>query len=155
MSSFNQENGAAAECVGAVVIGRDEGDRLRLCLESVLPQVRETVYVDSESSDGSALLAKRMGAGAIALSAAHAFTAARARNVGWKRILESMPSSEFVQFVDGDCVLNGGWITKAVNAFAAKPQAAIIYGHVREMRPDRNIYHRLAAMEWNTPTGLT
>ena len=141
--------------VGAVVIGRNEGDRLRVCLESVLPHVDATVYVDSGSVDGSAALATRLGAHALELSPGTPFTAARARNVGWKRILELNPGIQYIQFVDGDCALAESWIGAAVAALAAHPETAVVCGHVREDRRDRNIYHRLAGMEWDTPVGLT
>lgn len=155
MSSFSPENHTATSCVGAVVIGRNEGDSLRLCLESVLPYAVETVYVDSGSSDGSAAMATRRGARTIDLSIDVPFTAARARNVGWKRLLESEPETQYVQFVDGDCTIDPSWINKAVAEFAIHPEAGIIYGHVRETWPNRNIYHRLAAMEWDTPVGIS
>ncbi len=155
MSSISSESGAATSCVGAVVIGRNEGERLRMCLESVLPQVRETVYVDSGSTDGSVALAARMGAEVVDLTADFGFTAARARNAGWMKLLERYPDIRYVQFVDGDCVVDRSWIGTAQSEFANRPEVAIIFGHVREAQPTRNIYHRLAAMEWDTPVGLT
>ncbi len=155
MSSYSSENRPARSGVSAVVIGRNEGDRLRSCLESVLPHVDETVYVDSGSTDGSAAMATSMGAHIIELSEAVAFTAARGRNVGWKRILERNPSTQYVQFVDGDCTLDESWISNALAEFAKHADVAIICGHVQEEWPTRNIYHRLAAMEWDTPTGRT
>ncbi len=145
----------ATSCVGAVVIGRNEGDRLRACLESVLPQTRYSVYVDSGSTDGSAALARRMGVHSIELSAARRFTAGRGRNAGWRRVVERNPEVQFVQFVDGDCVLDPSWVNTAVAEFDSHPEAAIILGHVRETRPRRNIYHRLASLEWDTPTGVS
>ena len=40
--------------VGVVVIGRNEGERLKRCLASILAQHQgPVVYVDSGSSDGS------------------------------------------------------------------------------------------------------
>jgi glycosyltransferase involved in cell wall biosynthesis len=155
MSSFSQENTPRASSVGAVVIGRNEGDRLRACLASVLPCASGTVYVDSGSSDGSVELATQMGAEAIELSTSIMFTAARARNVGWKRIVERNPSIEFVQFVDGDCTLTPEWIQAALAEFGNQPKAGVIFGHVRELEPKKNIYHRLAEMEWDTPPGVT
>ena len=38
--------------VGCVIIGRNEGDRLRRCLMSLVDQVAAVVYVDSGSTDG-------------------------------------------------------------------------------------------------------
>ena len=37
--------------IGLVAIGRNEGDRLRRCLESAIGQVAQIVYVDSGSGD--------------------------------------------------------------------------------------------------------
>ena len=39
--------------LGVVAIGRNEGERLRRCLESVRKQCAHVVYVDSGSKDGS------------------------------------------------------------------------------------------------------
>src|SRR5207253_7864376 len=46
------------------------------------------------------------------------------------------------------------WISDAVREFASHPEVAIVSGHVREKLPRRNIYHRLAAIEWDTPVGV-
>ena len=89
--------------IGTVVIGRNEGERLRACLASVLPGIDAVVYVDSGSTDGSVDLARDMGAVVLPLDMAMPFTAARARNVGFRRLLSLHPHVCFVQFVDGDC----------------------------------------------------
>jgi len=100
-------------------------------------------------------LATRLGARTLELTSGIPFTAARARNVGWTRILELNPGIQYIQFVDGDCTLAESWIRAAVAALAAQPETAVVCGHVREDRRNRNIYHRLAGMEWETPVGLT
>jgi hypothetical protein len=41
-----------------------------------------------------------------------------------------------------------------VSAITALPETAIVCGHLMETQPDRNVYHRLAAMEWDTPVGV-
>ena len=43
---------------GVVLIGRNEGERLRRCLESVLKLTNRVAYADSASSDGSVELAR-------------------------------------------------------------------------------------------------
>ena len=52
--------------VSVVVIGRNEGQRLAKCLESIRQAeavaIGEVIYVDSASTDGSAELASRYGA---------------------------------------------------------------------------------------------
>ena len=66
--------------VGAVVIGRNEGERLLRCLDAMLPQVERVVYVDSGSTDDSVAEAQKRGVEVVALDLQLPFTAARARN---------------------------------------------------------------------------
>ena len=51
--------------IGLVVIGRNEGERLRTCLQSVLSAGRAVVYVDSGSADDSVLLLLARSLGAV------------------------------------------------------------------------------------------
>ena len=53
--------------VGVVVIGRNEGERLRRCLVSVRSQADRVVYVDSGSSDGSPHVAAALGVEVVQL----------------------------------------------------------------------------------------
>ena len=46
-----------SDAVGVVVIGRNEGERLRRCLTSAVREAHHLLYVDSGSSDGSVELA--------------------------------------------------------------------------------------------------
>ena len=48
--------------LGIVIIGRNEGERLRRCLASVVGRGYTVIYVDSGSTDGSVELAEAMGA---------------------------------------------------------------------------------------------
>ena len=50
------EYGSILERVGVVVIGRNEGERLRVCLGSLGALAARTVYVDSGSSDPESCL---------------------------------------------------------------------------------------------------
>ncbi|HEX3450413.1 MAG TPA: glycosyltransferase, partial [Isosphaeraceae bacterium] len=65
--------------MGIVAIGRNEGERLRRCLSSVVGRDLPVVYVDSNSTDGSAELARSLGAEVVELNLSRSFTAARAR----------------------------------------------------------------------------
>ena len=96
--------------IGVVVIGRNEGERLRRCLKSVTGITERVVYVDSGSTDGSVAMAFDMGLGVVELDLHIPFTAARARNEGSKLLLQLAPSLDYIQFVDGDCELVGGWL---------------------------------------------
>src|SRR5438046_7765953 len=60
--------------IGIVVIGRNEGERLRRCLRS-LPAAAQRIYVDSESADGSATWARSQGVAVVELTAPPKHTA--------------------------------------------------------------------------------
>jgi len=138
-----------------VIIGRNEGERLRRCLESANEADVPIIYVDSGSSDGSVDLAKSFGVETVELDQAVPFTAARARNVGWRRIRELAPQATCVQFVDGDCELIPGWVVGAESHLLANPRVAAVGGRLRERHPEHSIYNRLCDMEWDTPSGET
>jgi GT2 family glycosyltransferase len=139
--------------VGAVVIGRNEGERLRRCIESLRGEVSQLVYVDSGSTDGSVDLAQRLGAHVIQLDLSQPFTAARARNMGFRHLFEGASCPEYVQFVDGDCEVEQGWITAARNYLISHPQVGVVFGRRRERFPENSIYNRLCDLEWDIPPG--
>jgi GT2 family glycosyltransferase len=139
--------------LGIIIIGRNEGERLRRCLASVGGADAVVVYVDSGSSDGSVKLARQMGAQAVELDLDNGFSAARARNAGFDHLMRGNPSLQLVQFIDGDCELNGEWMTKAREALLARPDVAVVCGRRRERHPEASVYNRLCDMEWNTPSG--
>lgn len=141
--------------VGLVVIGRNEGDRLRQCLNSVTGKVARIVYVDSGSTDGSIELARSLGVDVVELDLSTPFTAARARNAGFDHLLCAEPQLDFVQFVDGDCEIVEGWIDRAEKALVANPNVAVVCGRRRERFPEQTIYNQLCDIEWNTPVGET
>ena len=138
--------------IGVVVIGRNEGERLRRCLVSVGKVI---IYVDSGSTDGSAAMAESLGVPVAALDMTCPFTAARARNVGWQQLLTLMPDVKAIQFVDGDCEVAPTWIDTAARFLDAHPQVAAVCGRRRERHPERSIYNRLCDLEWDTPIGET
>ena len=86
--------------IGIVVIGRNEGNRLKASLLSVIGEQRTVVYVDSGSTDGSVQLANSLGVNVVDLDLSIPFTAARARNAGFSHLLQLKPDIEFVQFVE-------------------------------------------------------
>ena len=53
--------------LGVVAIGRNEGERLRCCLNSVVGRGLPVVYVDSSSTDSSVELARSMGVEVVEL----------------------------------------------------------------------------------------
>jgi len=139
--------------IGIVVIGRNEGERLKRCLDSLMNESAQVVYVDSGSTDGSLALAERSGAHIVQLDLSIPFSAGRARNVGFKFLSERLNKMEQVQFIDGDCELCEGWIGYALTYLAGNPQCAVVAGRVKEKYPEATIYNRLCDIEWNTPVG--
>lgn len=136
--------------IAAVVIGRNEGARLDTCLRSL--RGLRTIYVDSGSSDGSADLAQAAGVELIELDAMGGFSAARGRNAGLMRMTAD-PTIRYIQMVDGDCVLEPGWIATGAAALDADPTVGAVFGRLREIDPEASIYSWLCDVEWAVPTG--
>lgn len=141
------------ERIGAVVIGRNEGDRLVRCLQSLHDTGGPVVYVDSDSTDDSVARAGELGAHVVALDTSVPFTAARARNAGLRALRTRWPRCEYVQFVDGDCEVVAGWIPAAAEYLDTHPRVAVVCGRRRERFPQASLYNRLCDLEWDTPVG--
>jgi GT2 family glycosyltransferase len=147
--------GALAEnAVGVVVIGRNEGERLKRCLRSLINQgAGPIVYVDSGSVDDSVAFSRSLGVIVVNLDTSIPFTMARGRNAGFEELSRRFPALRWVQFVDGDCEVQADWIARARLAIEARPDVAAVCGRRRERHPEASIYNRLADMEWNAPVG--
>jgi len=139
--------------IGIVVIGRNEGERLIRCLDSLPWAESIVVYVDSGSTDGSVEAAQARGARVVSLDMAQPFTAARARNAGLAALQDAGISEGYVQFIDGDCALDPAWIPTARAFLDAHPEVAVACGRRRERFPEASIYNRLCDFEWDTPIG--
>lgn len=138
---------------GAVVIGRNEGERLFKCLQSLMDSLDKVVYVDSGSTDGSCGLAESLGVDVLQLDLSIPFTAARARNEGFEKLLERHPDIAFVQMVDGDCIVADDWLRTATETIEADPGLAIVCGQRREIYPNATPYNHLCHMEWSGEPG--
>lgn len=137
--------------VGIVVIGRNEGQRLVRCLQSLAGQY--VVYVDSGSTDGSIEQSGKYGATLEQLDMTAPFTAARARNAGCRRLLKDYPELEYVQFVDGDCLVTEKWLDAAYRCLEADSGLAVVCGRRRELDKDSSVYNMLCDIEWDSPVG--
>ena len=139
--------------IGIVIIGRNEGERLIRCIQSLHEHIANTVYVDSASTDHSIEAAKKLGAHTLVLDMLKPFTAARARNAGFAELLKFSPETEFVQFVDGDCEVLNHWVKVAATFLQDNPQIAVVSGVLNERFPDKTIYNTLCDLEWKMPIG--
>jgi len=111
------------------------------------------VYVDSGSTDGSAAVARACGVAVVELEMSVPFTAARARNEGFRRLRELNPDLSYVQFVDGDCELVDGWPEKAAMFLRDHEDVAVVCGRLREKHPEQSVYNMLCDIEWDVPDG--
>jgi glycosyltransferase involved in cell wall biosynthesis len=139
--------------LAVVVIGRNEGERLRACLESIRSASNraepiELIYVDSNSTDGSVELAASFGAKTLVLDRGKQ-TAARARNAGWRT-----STARFILFLDGDTILERDFVSRAWKEFADE-HVAVVCGHRRELRPEGSLYNRILDLDWIYPSGRT
>ncbi|WP_323846374.1 glycosyltransferase family 2 protein [Microbulbifer magnicolonia] len=144
--------------VGIVVIGRNEGERLRNCLISLQAWDCPRIYVDSGSSDGSVALAKSYGYPVLELDTAKPLSAARARNEGLTALRRQAPNISYVQFIDGDCTLEAGWLQSARAYFddrvAGRDRLAVLCGHLHERHAQSTVFTQLCELEWQGPVGV-
>lgn len=144
----------ARPVIDAVAIGRNEGERLIRCLDSLnAAGLRRIVYVDSGSTDGSVAAAEARGATVVALDTSIGFTAARARNAGAAALPSGADAADYIQFIDGDCTLDPGWIPLAADFLTRNAEIAVACGRRREIAPEASVYNRLIDAEWATPVG--
>lgn len=136
--------------IAVVVIGRNEGARLVASLASLKGVVSQIVYVDSGSTDDSLQVAREAGARVVELDLSIPFTAARARNAGFEA-LDPMP--EFVQFIDGDCMVEPGWISLGLDTISKHQEIGIVTGWRSEIHPDASVYNDMVDFEWHRPPG--
>lgn len=144
------QQSSPSDVLGVVVIGRNEGERLRRCLNSLLDSTRSIVYVDSGSSDGSVAMSRSLGVEVVDLDLRTAFTAARARNEGFWHLVRVRPDLKYVFFVDGDCEVLPGWVDVATQFLDSRPDIAAVCGRLRERHPEKSVYNLLCDLEWES-----
>lgn len=133
--------------LSVVIVGRNEGERLTRCIQSVyaahhLPPDTEIIYVDSNSQDQSPEHARQLGAKVLVVHPPRP-AAAIGRNAGWK-----VATGEYILFLDGDTLLNPDFIQAALTALENDPQLAIVWGHRREIYPQKSVYQRVLDLDW-------
>lgn len=138
--------------LGAVAIGRNEGDRLKACLRSLVPVCDRVVYVDSGSRDDSVAFARSLGVEVVELDQSIPFTAARARNAGAEALLAGGPL-DLVQFVDGDCRVEAAWLEAGTAAMQADPDLGLVTGWRTELHPEATVYNQMCEVDWHRPAG--
>jgi glycosyltransferase involved in cell wall biosynthesis len=100
--------------ISFIIIGKNEGWRLKKCLHSIAYIIEqdkivdyEIIYVDSKSTDNSVELAKQHGAKVYLVIGE--CNAAIARNIGAKEAI-----GDILFFIDGDMELLSGFLPKVI-----------------------------------------
>ncbi|PCK08874.1 MAG: glycosyl transferase [Alteromonadaceae bacterium] len=152
---FMDKQTANASDLGFVVIGRNEGDRLKAGLRAIQTLCPDSpvVYVDSGSTDDSVAFATSLDMAVVELDLSIPFTAARARNAGFDALIAKTPGLAYVQFMDGDCEVQPGWIEAALDTLATHHDIGIVSGRRVEKFPEASTFNTLIDIEWDTPIG--
>ncbi|MGB2866969.1 MAG: glycosyltransferase family 2 protein [Bacteroidota bacterium] len=121
-----------------IVIGRNEGDKLRKCFDSIFLAISqnqldgaEVLYVDSSSTDQSVELARSYQSVKV-FRISSGFNAAVARNIG---ALES--KGDFLFFVDGDMAIVSDFLALVIDK-SDELKYDFVTGHVSYQMIDKN-----------------
>jgi len=141
------------ENLGIVVVGRNEGERLRGCFSSLLKHSYPIVYVDSMSNDGSVEYAKSIDVDVVLLDNSKPLNASRARNSGFEFLYRNNPQLQYIHFIDGDCEIDRKWPEYVIELLERNSKYAVVFGILDEKYRNSNIYTRLCDIEWKKNTG--
>ncbi len=139
--------------IAVIVIGLNEEKNLKQCLSPlaglILPSCTlEIIYVDSGSTDKSVEIAESfLNVRVVNLNDSNP-SAAKARNLG-----VSVTDSEYIQFIDGDSVLDDLWLKKAFSILSSDDSIGAVFGAIEEVGEQNNIYMKVCRFDWYIPPG--
>ena len=133
--------------ISVVIIGLNVRRYLHQCIRAVQAsnyprELLEIIYVDSGSSDTSQEIARSYRDVRVLCLNTDKPNAAKGRNAGL-----NASRFELIQFVDADSYLHPDWLLEATENMQGK--TAAVAGGLFERYPNKNIYHRMAGVEWN------
>ncbi|MCC6907846.1 MAG: glycosyltransferase family 2 protein [Phycisphaerales bacterium] len=135
-----------------IIIGRNEGERLRRAIASIPQNEGHSLYVDSGSTDGSIEIARSLVA-VHQLNPSTPFSAARARAEGVEVLAREYARVDYIQFLDGDCELASEWLRQAAAYLDQHEDVAIVCGQLSEAQSDVLLYRKLSPQTWKQPAG--
>lgn len=131
--------------VSVVIIGLNEEKYLGECIQSVKDSVDvgidSIIYVDSGSSDASVDIAVKHDVTVVNISNPYR-SPGYSRNIGLEEV-----KTRFVLFIDGDMVLDAGFLAAALPKFN-EPDIACVFGGIVERYPTKDIFHRGVSIDW-------
>ena len=139
--------------ISVIVIGLNEEKVIGECLSSISGLklsdcILEVIYVDSGSTDKSIKIAESFSnVRVVSLNDANP-SAAKARNLG-----VSVTNSEFIQFVDGDSILDEQWLKIALPILSSDNSIGAVFGSIEEVDKKSNIYMKVCQFDWYMPPG--
>lgn len=139
--------------LSVVVIGLNEAARLHACLTAVMATrpagcALEVIYVDSGSRDGSVAIAESIPGVKVLQLRVPQPSAAKARNLGLR-----YARGAYVQLIDGDSVVQPGWLEIGLRCLQQSPDMACVFGHCIEMFPARSVYMHVCSLDWHIKPG--
>jgi hypothetical protein len=69
-------------------------------------------------------------------------------NEGFQCVCNDCVRARYVQFVDGDCEVQAGWLATAQSFLNEHPTVAVVCGR-RRRYPEHSIYNLLCDLEWD------
>lgn len=118
--------------LSVVIVARNEQERIRGCIESVLElgetvELSEVILVDSNSSDGTVDIATEYPITVLQIPTDELSTPGAGRQVGFQHT-----SGDLVLFVDGDVHVTDGWLEDAIQLVKRDSKIAGVDGHLGE-----------------------
>jgi len=137
--------------VSVVVIGLNVEPFIAQCLRAIFNlkypiHLLDIIYVDSGSSDKTLEIVNKFAPVRVIELNTISPNAAKGRNAGWLAA-----QHELIQFVDADSYLDSNWLRIAIQQLNGSVGA--VAGTLRERYSKRNLYHRMANLEWNIRVG--
>ncbi len=145
------QSGPILPPISVVVIGLNVESFISSCLQAIYrshypTNLIEVIYVDGGSTDITLDIVRSFRTVKLIQLNTSTPNAAKGRNAGFHAA-----NHDLVQFVDADSYLNPHWLITAVKQIGGSVGA--VAGTLHERFPNRNLFHRMANLEWNIRKG--
>lgn len=139
--------------IGIVEMGRNEGERLHGCFESLKHFNNPIIYVDSGSTDNNLYLARIYCKDDTRLDMNRPFSTAWARNTGQQRLLDLYTPPSYIHFIEGGYELEHCLISCALNSFTEDQALESVFSHMQEKHAVKSSSNKLCGLVWRGYAG--